>query len=224
MGYPDGFRPAPWDTDTFGIEAFEIDDPSPDRLALASRMKGHYTVKVDPLSSKQALHEHGFYYCDTLLEPYCEKGRFIPRHDDAATTERQVGLEPLLGICHGAFSHGRFHRDFRIPAEKADLRYDRWLAQLHAGGKVLGLMYGDRLAGFIAHEGGRLVLHAIDAGLRGRGLAKYLWTTACQSLFEEGHSEVTSSVSASNLSVMNLYISLGFRLRNPVDIYHRLTI
>jgi ribosomal protein S18 acetylase RimI-like enzyme len=126
-------------------------------------------------------------------------------------------------MCHGAFSHGRFHRDFNLSKVQADQRYDKWLMQLHGAGKVYGVCYRGKLAAFIAVDGNKLVLHAVDSSMRGRGLAKYLWTPVCRMLFEAGHLEVTSSVSASNLAVLNLYSRLGFSFRNPVDIYHRLT-
>jgi ribosomal protein S18 acetylase RimI-like enzyme len=58
---------------------------------------------------------------------------------------------------------------------------------------------------------------------RGKGLAKYLWSTGCRELFKRGHKELSSSISAANLAVLNLYSSLGFRFRNAVDVYHRLT-
>jgi hypothetical protein len=54
-------------------------------------------------------------------------------------------------------------------------------------------------------------------------MAKFLWTPVCQALFDAGASEIVSSISAANLAVVNLYSSLGFRFRNAVDIYHRLT-
>jgi len=67
------------------------------------------------------------------------------------------------------------------------------------------------------------VLHAMTPAFRGRGLAKFLWTTVCDALFLQGHAELCSSVSAANIAVIRLYQSLGFRLRHPVDVYHRWT-
>jgi GNAT superfamily N-acetyltransferase len=223
MMHADNFKPVPWDNAAFGIAAFEIASPSRETLEIAMKMPGHYTVRVHPLTSKRCLHECGFYYCDTLIEPYCSEERFVPFDDMEAIASDNVTLESLLGICHGAFSHGRFHRDFNLTRNQADQRYDNWLAQLHGDGKAHGLLYGGELAGFIAMDGYKLVLHALSESIRGRGLAKYLWTPVCRKMFEAGHAEVTSSISASNLAVVNLYARLGFGFRNPVDIYHRLT-
>lgn len=223
MTFPPSFKHSPWDSAVFGMDAYEITDLSLESMEMALRVSGHYTVRVDPLESKQLLYEYGFYYCDTLIEPYCTAEKFIAFDDLAVGMSQNIDLEPMLAICHGAFSHGRFHRDFNLSRDQADRRYDNWLAQLHEAGKVYGLQYQGELAGFIAVDGNRLVLHAIASSLRGRGLAKLFWTPVCRSLFEQGWNELVSSVSATNLAVVNLYATLGFRFRNPVDLYHRLT-
>lgn len=210
----------PWDAAALDCDTFELADAGAQAMAQA-RAPGHYTVKVDPLSDKRILHENGFYYCDTLLEPYCTRKRLAGETHPDATLARATSLEDMLRICHGAFSHGRFHRDFRVRRESADRRYDSWLGQLHEAGKVRGLLHCGALAGFIAADGGKLVLHAVAENHRGRGLARYWWTGLCLELFAAGHAEVTSSISASNLAALNLYASLGFRFRNPVDVYHR---
>jgi ribosomal protein S18 acetylase RimI-like enzyme len=217
----DALRSTPWDSAAYGVDAREILEVSADVLAYAAATPGHYTAKVDPLSSKKLLHEFGFYYCDTLIEPYCTAGDLVrfERHGVAVTTE--ASPQELLAICHGAFSHDRFHRDFNLSARGADARYDTWLAELQRAGGAYGLILEDRLAGFIALSGNRMVLHAVAREFRGRGLAKYLWSAACGHFFDRlGIDVLESSVSAANLPVVNLYASLGFRFRNARDVYH----
>lgn len=213
----------PWDTAALGVNAYEITALSAESLATAQNTPGHYSIRVDQLSSRQLLHEYGFYYCDTLIQPYCTPDRFQSFSDSAVEVSREADLEQLLGICRDAFTHDRFHRDFNISRDRADQRYNNWLKQLYREGKVYKLAYQGEPAGFIAIEKSHLVLHAIAETLRGKGLAKFLWTPACMMLFNQGYMELTSSVSASNLAIVNLYARLGFRFRNPVDIYHRLT-
>jgi GNAT superfamily N-acetyltransferase len=215
-------KETPWDAAAFGMPTYEITECSQAALHAAQSMPGHYTIKADPLADKRLLHEHGFYYCDTLLEPHCGKDHLHRHaHGEIAIT-RDMALEPLLAICHGAFVHGRFHRDFNLPRANSDLRYDNWLKQLHAEGNVYGLLYRNQVAGFIACHGAHLALHAVAENLRGQGLAKYFWSAVCEQLFAAGHAEITSSVSAANVTALNLYAALGFRFRKPLDIYHRL--
>jgi len=222
MELPDGVEKVPWDRNEFGVSLYEILSVTVPVLEEVVRMPGHYTVKVDPLSSKEILHDNGFYYCDTLVEPYCSRERFVFYHDDAADVTSHYSLDMLAAMCEGAFTYGRFHRDFNLDRRSSDLRYINWLRELDRAGHVLALIYGGEAAGFLAFSSNRLVLHAVDQEYRGKGLAKYLWSAACKKMFESGHDELVSSVSAANLPVVNLYISLGFRLRNAVDVYHRL--
>jgi GNAT superfamily N-acetyltransferase len=215
-------KATPWDTAAFGIHTAEVVEYSEAALREAVQTPGHYTIKVDPLADKRLLHTHGFYYCDTLIEPYCAAARLKRIAHPDATISKQAEWESLRAICHGAFAHGRFHRDFYLDKARADLRYDNWLQQLHAKNAVYGLYWRDELAGFIAYADNNLLLHAVAEAYRGKGLAKYWWSAVGAGLLDGGHAEVKSSISAANLAVLNLYASLGFSFRHPLDVYHRL--
>lgn len=219
---PEAIRPSPWDTAVFGMPCFEVSEYSEQALAEACAAPGHYSIKVDPLADKALLQRYGFYYTDTLLRPSCDAAQFIDHAHAGVAIDAGVAIEALLPMCRNSFLHSRFHRDFNLPAEAADRRYMQWLRQLHAKGAVFGLQYEGDLAGFIAHDAGALVLHALGDGFRGRGLAKYLWSAACRRLFAAGETSLSSSISAANLAVLNLYVSLGFRFGHAQDIYHRL--
>lgn len=212
----------PWDTAAFGLHTGEISQYSAEALQLALQTPGHYTIKVDPLVSKQLLHDYGFYYCDTLIEPYCSVGKLNVLSHPEISISKNVSWEELLPICHGAFRYGRFHRDFNLANADADRRYDNWLHQLYQQHSVYGLLWHDQLAGFIACSANSLVLHAVAKDFQGKKMAKYWWSAVCTDLFNSGSTEVTSSISAANMAAMNLYASLGFRFRSPLDVYHRL--
>jgi len=216
-------KDTPWDAAAFGIFTGELAEYSESALRTAVARPGHYTLKIDPLVDSRLLHDYGFYYCDTQIEPWCSKESFfLSAFSPDATITHEADLPELLAICHGSFAHGRFHRDFNLPRSGADLRYDNWLRQLYEQKCVYGLLWKDELVGFVAYSGNNLVLHALAEKHRGRGLAKYFWSAVCAKLFAAGHLEIKSSVSAANVAVVNLYVSLGFRFRNPLDVYHRL--
>ncbi|RMH59766.1 MAG: GNAT family N-acetyltransferase [Zetaproteobacteria bacterium] len=221
--HPDSVRFVPWDTEVFGLPCYEIVRPDNEALHFATKHPGHYTIKVDPLSgSKARLHQHGFYYVDTLIEPHCTADRLVHFRHTRCRFGKQVTLEELAPLCEQSFLHGRFHRDFNIPSQAADLRYQRWLEQMFDEGEVFGLYFERALAGFIACRGGHLTLHALAREWRGRGLAKYFWSAVCAHLFEQGVEVVRSSISAANLPVLNVYAQLGFRFADAKDVYHRL--
>lgn len=215
-------KDTPWDAAAFGMHTAEIVEYSAAALHEAAKMPGHYTIKVDPLADKRLLHVHGFYYCDTLIEPYCTAQKLKRLTHPDISISKTVEWEHLQAISHGAFAHGRFHRDFNLDKSCADLRYDNWLRQLYEKNSVYGLYRHGELAGFIAHTDNNFVLHAVSETQRGKGLAKYWWSVVSAELLSAGHSEVKSSISAGNLAVLNLYASLGFSFRHPLDVYHRL--
>ncbi len=210
----------PWDCAALGCNAYELANAGAEAMARVTA-PGHYTVRVDPLASKALLHRNGFYYCDTLVEPYCPSGQLRLLPHAAVGYDPRPALEPLVALSRGAFQLGRFHRDFNVERRLADLRYETWLRALHAADKVYGLTWEGATAGFIGREGGKLVLHALGEAHRGRGIAKHLWSAVCAELARSGVREISSSISAANLPAINLYASLGFRFRKPVDIYHR---
>lgn len=220
---PTNIHESPWDQKVFGIPCYEIDGFTSESGKWAQQNPGHYTTRVSPLANKQALEQSGFYYCDTLIEPFCPLAQFVAHQDKRASLSKDVALEDLLQIGNQAFTFGRFHKDFNISKALADKRYDQWLTQLHNEGKVTGLFFDGKLAGFIASDNSQLVLHAMHTQFRGQGIAKFLWSAVCTELFASRFGEISSSISAANLAAVNLYSSLGFKFRNAKDIYHRLT-
>lgn len=222
MHFPDGLSPTPWDEKVFGFPTWEVNNPVEAVLAELATHPGHYTLKVDPLSSKELLHRFGFYYCDTLLEPYADRKQFVVVHHDQVSIDLNPNKDDILKISHGAFRHGRFYRDFNLDPALVDRRYDQWTSQLCDEKNVFGIKFAGELAAFFGLNENKMVLHAVAAHFQGKGLAKYLWSHACCELFTRGHNELNSSVSASNLAIVNLYASLGFRFRKSLDVYHRM--
>lgn len=213
--------PTPWDSVAFGMPTWEVPVYSAESLIHAESIVGHQTIRVDPLANKKLLHEHGFYYCDTLITPTCKANRLRPVFHPDATILKLVEDCCDVESFHGIFAHGRFHRDFNLPVTAADVRYTNWLKQLVANQQVYGLYWKGVLAGFIGYNGSALLLHAVSEEFRGQGLAKYWWSDVCQELIQQGQIEITSSISAANVAVLNLYASLGFSFTKPQDIYHR---
>lgn len=215
-------KETPWDAPVLGCRTYEITEYCEPALQAAAQVAGHHTIRVSCLADKGLLHRYGFYYCDTLIRPVCEPSRLRAVTHPEATITESYDAERLLAICHTAFTHGRFHRDFNVARAAADARYRRWLAQLIDARQVYALLWQGTEAGFIAHQGGDLVLHAVAEHVRGRGLSRYWWTAVCLELFAEGCERVASSVSAANVAALNLYASLGFLLTEPMDLYHRM--
>lgn len=84
----------------------------PSSFLITLNIPGHFTVKVDPLSVKQYLHEFGFYDCDSLLQPFCNQDQLKAQENNRIDLSEDVNLKELLTVSHSALHHGRFHRDF----------------------------------------------------------------------------------------------------------------
>lgn len=210
----------PWDKKVFGINTFEVLDYSEETLSKTTGA-GLYTLKLDPLSNKALAQQFGFYYCDTLIIPVCKPEQLQVFQDEPLTFDLETNIKDILPICDGAFSHGRFHRDFNLSKNSADERYNQWLLDIYSKGSVFALRYKNNLAGFIAVHQNELQLHAIHDEYRGKGYAKFWWSQVCQYLYSQGNQTLKSSVSASNLAVINLYSRLGFDFVMSIDVYHK---
>ena len=216
--------PSPWDEKIFGVPAWEIHSYNENAILQALNIPGHYTLRVDPLADKGLLHENGFYYCDTLIKPYCDRDKFINHSNAKAMISMEYDESKLLEMSRQVFQYGRFHRDFMLDRCKADDRYQSWLKGLINTRKVNALFWQESLAGFIAQEENVLILHALSRQFQGKGYAKFWWSQVSRAILDSGFSEVVSSISASNLNAVNLYASLGYRFREPKDLYHRLVV
>lgn len=212
--------PIPWDTKAFEVNCYEVSSLELHRLEELKKTTGHFTLRLNPLISAMQIQEFGFRYADTLLVPVCDQKSFVAHPHSEVSINKNVNFSEVSNIATNAFLHGRYHRDASIPLHLAEKRYQNWLSDLNAAGKVVGIEYQGRLAAFIAIEGSKLILHAVHSELRGQGLAKYLWTPVCEDLFKKGFTTVESSISAANLAVVNLYARLGFTMKSAQDIYH----
>lgn len=211
----------PWDEHVFGMDTYEINKLDPNILNDIAGIPGHFTIKIDPLAETKILHDHGFYYCGTLVETYCQPGHFKSYFMEGIEISCLPESADLQEMIIGAFLNNRFHRDFNIDNGLADQRYLNWLKQIYAEGSVFTFRYQNETAGFWGFKENKIILHALKASIRGKGLAKYFWSKGCLELFSMGAGELVSSIAMSNVAVLNLYASLGFKFRNARDIYHK---
>lgn len=216
-------KETPWDKRNFDIDTYELTDSTADALEETVGKEGHFTLKVSPLDSPEILVKYGFYYMDTLIEPVCKKDdlRVFVREGISIASD----YEPIeiIQIAEEAFMHGRFHRDFNIPDSQADKRYVNWVKDLMDANKVFALMYEGQTAGFYAFENDQILLMGIKESFRSKGLAKAFVSQACfEQQLKFAHEQLKTSISATNVASLNLFYALGFKLKNTVDVYHKM--
>ncbi|MBP1950512.1 GNAT family N-acetyltransferase [Virgibacillus litoralis] len=205
------------------MDTFEVTGTFEEALQETNKYDGHYTLKIGPLESPELLLKYNFYYMDTLIEPLCKKENLHLFDKDATSITKDYNPSEIILIAEESFKHGRFHRDFNIPNSMADTRYMNWVKDLQEKDQIFALMYEDDIAGFFAYEDDKVLLLGIKEEYRSRGLAKAFTSQGCAEQFKLGYNELRTSISAANVASLNLFYSLGFRLINTVDVYHKVT-
>ncbi|MCP3031628.1 GNAT family N-acetyltransferase [Halobacillus sp. A1] len=219
----DYLRPTPWDKRNFQMDTFEVMSLEEEALAQTENIEGHFTIKVDPSKSSKILLDHGFYYVDTLIEPVCEEGKLTVFEKDGTGISLDYDRERILEIAEESFENGRFHRDFNIPDEQADLRYMNWVSDLMDKNQIYALFYEGNLIGFYGFEKENVLLLGMKKEYRSKGLAKPLTSMGCKKQWEDlDLQQLKTSISAANAPSLNLFYSLGFRLRSAKDVYHKI--
>ncbi|GAB4073021.1 hypothetical protein GCM10028778_06640 [Barrientosiimonas marina] len=215
-------RETPWDKRNFGVNTYEVTDIGKEALEETDAYEGHFTIKVDPLENPEPLLRHGFYYVDTLIEPVCQRDNLQVFEDNHVRITKDYNPSAILAIAEEAFTLGRFHRDFHIPDALADKRYKNWVDDLQQSGKLFALTYDSDTVGFYGFSDNKVLLLGVRKDYRGQGFAKRFTSLSCREHFKAGYEELQTSVSAVNAPSLNLFYTLGFRLRGAVDVYHKL--
>ncbi|WP_240452272.1 N-acetyltransferase [Virgibacillus sp. YIM 98842] len=220
----DGYlRPTPWDKRNFHVETYELAEAGVQALQATNETEGHFTLKVDPSANTEQLNKYGFYYVDTLIEPACRRENLHIFNKEDIQLSADFDRDEVLEIAKESFKGGRFHRDFNIPDFMADQRYMNWVSDLIIKDMIVGLYFQGELAGFYGYANNKVLLLAIKKEFRQEGLAKPFTSHAVWEQFEQGEYEMlTTSISASNMKSLNLFLSLGFRPQGAVDVYHKL--
>ncbi len=205
------------------METYQLTEYSEAALEETRETEGHFTVKVDPFANKERLKNFGFYYVDTLIEPVCKKDHLLAINNSSIDFSRDYSKKKILDIAEESFKGGRFHRDFNIPNYMADRRYRNWVSDLIEKDLILALHVEGRTAGFFAYEDDHILLLAFHEDFRGKGLARAFTSACIQEQFKiTGYDLLRTSISPSNPASLNVFISLGFRLKGSVDVYHKL--
>lgn len=215
-------KETPWDRRNFNIDTYELTASTEDALKETTNTEGHFTLKVNPLDNPESLLKYGFYYMDTLIEPVCNKDdlRLFVREGTSISTD--YNPNELIQIADEAFMHGRFHRDFNIPSSQADKRYMNWLQDLMDANNVFSLLYEGRTAGFYGFDQEKVLLMGMKKEFRSKGLAKTFASQGCFEQLKQGHTQLKTSISAANVASLNLFYALGFKLKNTIDVYHKI--
>jgi ribosomal protein S18 acetylase RimI-like enzyme len=121
-----------------------------------------------------------------------------------------------------SFSDDRFHTDPNCPKDVADIRFFNWARDLidDSGVTIYIMSIEDEIAGFLARKENHMILAGFSRRYIGAGLGQYLWLGAMEAMLADGVNLIDTRISANNVAVMNLYVRLGYKFKNPAAVFH----
>jgi hypothetical protein len=232
----------PWDEAIFGfpVADFRIGAAPPDvrdlpafreallrfcRQTRCDLISARVTATAPPLVS--LLLKAGFIYVDFCLLTTLSKltPESLPKSRFAVRPAQSRDHEAIYQISASAFQFGRYHSDPYFPRELANRRYVQWMRNALESSDPEDLTFvlasPERVFGFM-----HVVIRCRDAGLRlgavvpGSSLGHFLYSETLRAVSGLGAMSASTSVSAANVGVLNIYSALGFRFSRPEVILH----
>jgi len=236
-------RHVPWDSEIYGtvvaqvndIEVLDADGATEDFEAFeAWRQAGSVGIVScrlphDRLRESILLEQRDFRFIEMVLHPRVQLSGDPPPPDAGLLIARaeEADVAELVSLAERAFGHERYHVDPRLDPRLGDRRYGRWVRSSLAQESQSLLRVSDSgrtVALFIVEERpDRSVywhLTAIAPEFQGRGYGRRVWRAMLRRHSLDGLREVTTTISARNTPVLNLYSQLQFRFDPPEMTFH----
>lgn len=242
--------PLDWESDFFDLRAVQLTEPRADDAALAAalgaaRRDGIRLVVWPAAADRRVADELLAEFQGTLVDRKVTFGREL--HADSTSTDpadaRRSAIVPfaaaapsaeLIELALAAGSHSRFRVDRRIPTERFEAMYARWIegsVQGELADAVLVATAGDqqsdtehRLAGMITLRGsdgvGSIGLVAVAEGCRGQGFGKRLLGAAHRWMRDRGATRATVVTQLANEPACRLYARCGYQQTIVQHYYH----
>jgi len=190
-------------------------------------------IRVDSSDhvAKAVLQSMGFYYAESSIEmKNGNLSKFAPKDKYRSKlilyeVNDEHDYDQIRNISQRAFNHSRFHEDANIEIERARIRYRNWVDDLIKDNyeivayRTEGIVHAF-MAYKVSERRARLMLGGSDIG---KGyLSPALWTSVLCELKRKGVASASGLVSASNITIINMYIELGFKVDKTFNGFHRI--
>lgn len=233
----------PWDTAAFGFPVVAITALAVGELGRAEGAYGHFQDWLDvhnvriascrlphgSLRESMFLEDQGFRFIEMVLHPHIEAAAVSSVRSDTLTIApaETADLPALEQLAERAFQWERYHVDPRLDPLPGQVRYRRWVRNSlsHPRQRLLKLLDKEILVALFVVEtmADRSIywhLNAVSPELHGRGYGKRAWLSMLLHHKDEGASSISTTISARNTRVLNLYAQLGFRFLPPEMTFH----
>ena len=177
------------------------------------------------------LEKVGFNFLEMVLHPYLQLNE-LPFYnlDSSISISEAKGkdFEILANLATNTFKHERFQIDPRIPDDAGQQRYKNWIisCENHPSQILYKFTLNKTIiGGFIIERNLDLNevywhLTFISPNQQGKGSGFLCWKSMLDFHKNEGAKKVSTTISARNIRVLNLYSKLNFRFSNPSVTYH----
>lgn len=183
----------------------------------------------DRLRESMFLEEQGFRFIEMVLHPRIDGlSRFdLPEDNLTVAQAEEADVAALQAVAEKVFGYERYHIDPRLDPYMADQRYGQWVknSYSHPRQRLLKILDVDRLIAFFIVEnqddgGAYWHLTAVAPEYQGQGYGRRAWRAILRYHRAEGAEYVTTTISARNVPVLNLYARLGFNFLPPEMTFH----
>lgn len=236
-------REAVWDSTIYGTPVVQIDNlelidikgaendffqyqdwVEKERVGMASCRLPH-----NQLQKSIFLEKKNFRFIEMVLHPRIEYLQSIsfPKTNLSILPAELEDLDELQNIAEFAFGYERFHVDPRLNPKLADLRYKKWVVNSfkHDSQYLLKVLDKERLIALFIIEkqsDGSMYWHltAISPKWQGQGYGRQVWLAMLLYHQNDGYQTISTTISARNTPVLNLYSQLQFRFTPPMITLH----
>jgi len=250
------YRFSEWDTSHFGFNVGIVDFvisvgiDYPERVKITDKLLEKFfswchtkeirfvTAKIPSLdlSTIHAFEKMGFNFIEAWIYNFYDLAK-----DDKAKSPKYGlrlispdDLPIMIEYAKGAFSLHRFHADYRIPLDKAESLYSKWITTAYNDndqdilvmdfeGKPVAFMtyFKNDLSANLGLKIAQWKMAVIDQKIRGKGIGTQFFQELIYYHRNEGLDIIDSGLSIRNLPSLNLHTKLDFKTVSTLATFHK---
>lgn len=236
-------RLTPWDEKAFHKKTYELlrlDLSNKSELKEELLNEGFFDAKLiygrfpaDDYHTKLLLVEAGFIPCETSydiclprLDKYIIPKLYSLKRLPLTIENGDVFEEVAVIASDRMFRFSRFHEDPQIPTEFADKRLGLWVRDLQNQDDIVTITYRNSdkiiISFMICQIDNETVKFLLGGSRKGMELhSPFFWGGVIYYWQEQGFKKITTTISAANIGVVNLYSNLGFVFNSVKIDYHK---
>jgi hypothetical protein len=237
------YRYTPWDERSFGVATREImsveyqDEDDLGQLitefekSLDAETLIYFRQDSNDQVAKKVLLSHGYYIAEASLQIKLTKvknvdfSKIYRNNLEIDNKLNEEDIKQLQEIAYDSFNYSRFHEDPFLDIEKCRVRYSNWILDLVEQGKEVYIYrQNDEVISFQFYTVENNKVDLILGGSKeGYGMMTlYFFSTLMTDLQKQGIKRMDTMISASNLGILNTYISFGYTVQKSFFDYHKI--